>query len=204
MKFKTFKSNNQDYIDIKNLPILILDPFWLKSFPESVKTPTMKEAENNLTEFLKQQGKINTQYNELNKNKKKMLKKMLELSEKVRKEQLESDKNELQKYQSEISLINESLKILSEQIKEVPKNIENENNKLFQESVKISYNKLFKNLKEIQKLEPIINSLREKLRTETTKIELYEKEYKENAQFLTNFIGTDGIQILNEKYNGSI
>lgn len=205
MNFKfNSKRKSKDIFKINNLPILILDESWLMLFTDDRKNEVMKLYEKGLRELLKEQARVSSEFNKFNAEKKKVLQQILELSHEAYENNSQASKNELENCKKYLDSINQKLENIEERKQNIPNEINEQNSELFQESIKVSYNIMSKNLKEVNKMEPVINSLRERLKTETEKMNNYKNDYKTYSKFLIDFIGQDGIKILDEKYNGSI
>lgn len=204
--FFKLKSNDNiiEYLNIKELPLLISDKIWIDTFDENLKNDSIKSSENKLKEFLKEQENITAQASKLNAEKKEMLAEILKLSGEYHNNNSISAKKTIDLYQLKINKINENLEKIAKKIEEISKKIEIENENIFQDSVKLTYNKMSKRLKEINKIDFTIDSLRSQLKAEEEKKKILEEEYKINQIFLRDYIGTDGISLLNDKYNGSI
>lgn len=201
---KKSKKQFENYIDIKNLPILILDEDWLNYFKKDDKNNDIIETEEELRQLIKEQGKINDQTKQLSASKKNVLSQILTQSNDVVEKGTSSAKAKLEKSKNKVSEINNTLNDLEQQSDLLPDKIEEVNNKLFQLSVKQAYNKIGKHMKELKKYEANIDKLRAQLAEETAKKEKLEETLKSSMDFLADYIGDEGIRQLNKKYNGSI
>lgn len=195
---------NDNYIDIKNLPILILDSDWLTFYSKNKQNTELKELETQLRELMKQQGKFNDDIKKLVTNKKAILARMLADSNKVAEKGSVSAKAELDKSRNNVDKINTAINDLEKQSDEIPDLIEKTNNQLFQASVKIAYNSMSKNMKEVRKYEENIDKLRTQLNEEIAKKEKLEATFQDSKDFLNDYIGKDGLKQLDEKYGGTI
>lgn len=201
---KKSSKQNESFIEVKNLPILVLDSDWLKVFSKDKQTPEMEETEKELRELLKEQGRLNDQIKKLSSNKKSILSKMLEQSNEVRENATEKAKDELASSRSNVEKINYTLTEIEARAELLPEKIESVNNRLFQLGVKAAYNIMSKNLKEVKKYEDNIDKLRTRLAEEINKKEKLEDTFKSSRDFLLEYIGKEGISQLDDKYKGSI
>lgn len=206
MLAKLFSSaqSTEDYISVKNLPILILDQEWNLFFKNIEKTAEIKACETKLKELLKEQGSLNNKYKQLGGNKKATLNNLLTLSNDVRQRKEGSSQSTLDRKKNEVNNINNTLSSIEKRLDELPNLITQENNRLFQECVKCAYNNVSKLKKEAQKLDPIISKLSKQLKEETAKKTAIESKFKTSAEFLESFIGREGIANLDKKYKGKI
>ena len=200
MLFKKKGSDATEIIQVSNLPILILDEVYNVIFKQN-KTSTMIELENEIRNLLKEQGALNAEYDKLGKTKKIRFNKILNLSGEI------GEKDTAKKMGTNKELvehINTKLKDMKERLEELPKIIEKKNIELFNEAVKLSYNNTGKLYQKIKKLDAEVEIIRTKLKAKNDELKKLEDEYKEKSVFLDSFIGKDGINYLNKKYDGNI
>lgn len=190
------------FVRINKLPTLILDETFNYVFKNN-KTERMIELEEEIKELLKEQGRLNEQYGKLEKSKKIRLSKILNLSGELN-EKNSSAAEEMGKNQNTVGLINDELENMKKRLSELPLIIDEKNYELFSEAVKISYNDVSKISSKIKKLEPEVQKLRAKLKEKTDIKDVLDDEYKEKSLFLRKFIGHEGIQILDERFDGKI
>lgn len=203
--FKIINGENfKEYIDIKKLPLLILDSTWIRMFPEERKSEEIKKSERRLRAMICEQGQLYNDNKQLYINKKALLSRMLSFSDDVRANPTSANKRLLDQMQKKVGEINNKMDKISKRLEELPKEIEEENNRLFQICLKNSYNTMNKNLKEANKITPTIEYLREQLSIETEKKKKLEENYRLSTDFLEHYIGHSGITMLNKKYKGHI
>jgi len=201
-----FKKKNEDFakqVKINNLPMLILDEMYNITFKNN-KTERMSALEEELRELLKEQGGLNFEYNKLLKTKKIRLSKILELSGDINDKNSPDSIKKMETNQELVEHINNKLNELDEKRKKLPEIIEKKNYELFNEAVKISYNNVSKLSLKIKKLEPEVDNLKEKLKNKMDELNSLNSEYKDKSLFLRTFIGHEGIQILDDEYNGNM
>lgn len=229
--FKRKKEEVGDYIEASNLHILIFDSQWLRYFTRDNKSEEVKRTEAELKGLLKEQGNLNAEIKRYSAGKDKMLKKMLKQSSVVRKKGSDALKEDLLKKKDDIEMVRESLWEMKRRAEEIPDEIAQVNNRLFQFSIKQAYNDVGKKIDEVKKYEKEINKLREKISEQTRKsgknendfrtnreidklrekisehsekMERLEEGYNASIDFLIDFIGEEGIEHLDSKYNGRI
>lgn len=203
MKFRRKTEDFAQLVQIKNLPVLILDEIYNYAFKDN-KTEKMIEIEEELRELLKEQGGINSEYEKLLKTKKIRLSKILNLSGEMDKAVSGDTINKMETNQELVEHINEKLEEINKRKEKIPELIEKKNYELFSEAVKISYNNIVKLYAKINTLEPEIEKLKEELAKKINEKEKTDSEYKEKSLFLRTFIGHEGIQILGERYGKGI
>lgn len=190
-------------VRINKLPILILDETFNYVFKNN-KTERMVEIEEELKDLLKEQGRLNEQCGKLEKSKKIRLSKILNLSGELDEKNSSSTVEEMGKNQNTVEIINNELENMKNRLAELPEIIDAKNYELFSEAVRVSYNDVSKVSSKIKKLEPEVEKLRAKLKEKTDIKDVLDDEYKEKSLFLRKFIGHEGIQILDERFDGKI
>ena len=203
MLFKRKTENFDKLIHIKNLPLLILDETFNYSFKHN-KSVKMILIENELKEFLKEQGNLNSEYEKLLKTKKIRLSKILNLSGELNEKNPDDAIKKMETNQELVEHINEKLVNIENKLRNIPEFIERKNYELFGEAVKISYNDISDVLKKIKKVETKIKKMKDDERELMLKKKRLEDEYNQKSFFLRTFIGQEGIQILRENYGRSI
>ncbi len=201
-----FKKKTEDFaqlVQIKNLPVLILDETFNYAFKDN-KTEKMKAIEEELRELLKEQGGLNSEYEKLIKTKKIRLSEILNLSGEIDESFSSETVKKMGTNQELVGHINEKLSEMEKRLEIIPELIEKKNYELFSEAVKMSYNNIADLHIKIKNLEPEVQKLKDKLREKMNEKEKADAEYKEKSLFLRTFIGHEGIQILEERYGRAI
>lgn len=147
----------------KNIPIASLDERWLKLFPESEKTPTIKRLEKELIELLKRQGQANTDLKDIKVVRDKLTQSVFDTAED---DTLPMNKR-LKKQATSQRLIIEARQKqddLEREIDGLPDRIKEVNSALIFESVRVCYQRIEKNKQDIDKLEQWIEDTRIKLK----------------------------------------
>ncbi len=201
-----FKKKTEDFaklVQIKNLPILILDETFNYAFKNN-KTDKMAALEEELRGLLKEQGGLNSEYDKLIKTKKIRLSKILNLSGEIDDSDLSETIKKMGTNQELVEHINGKLDEIQKRREILPELIEKKNYELFSEAVKMSYNNIAELHLKVKTLEPQVQKLKEKLKEKIGEKDKVDSEYKEKSLFLRTFIGLEGIEILNERYGKAI
>ncbi len=201
------KSKNQEMdlkaiVDKKKIPILILDPKWHELFPEEAKTPAIRKLEKELTELLKQQGKLVNDMKDMKKLKSKLLNQIVENMEETTDLDVQKKRDKKQETSQKMVLeINEKLENGSDELLDMPNKIRNVNEKLVIECLKYWYSVIGRNTKQIEELGSWINQAREKLKQ---RILLKQEKEEMNTQIYTymhNLLGYDAINKFDTKFS---
>ncbi len=148
----------------KKLPILTLDTRWHELFPEEVKTPRIKELEQNVNNLLKKQGKMVNDIKDMKKLKNSLIKDIVvnmdigtDLIGKAKEKKLDRNKQYIKELNEKIEKSMDDLADLPYQIKEM-------NELLMAESMKIWNEQLNENKQAISEIAGWIAKMREDLK----------------------------------------
>ncbi len=179
-KLKTIKKANfSEVIKNKKLPILTLDSRWHEIFPEEEKTSEIKDLERKLNELLARQGKLVNEIKDYKKVKKNLMDEIvanMDINSGPANKQREKKLDRNKQY---ILDINKKIDDEMEELSRLPYQIREINEELLVESVTICYERISKQMKEIQEITEWINKAREEL-----KIKILQKQDMENQNTL--------------------
>ncbi|AKL96767.1 hypothetical protein CACET_c33230 [Clostridium aceticum] len=201
---KTVNINIDEKIIKKNrIPILIKDKQW-KQIMESNRTRTIQMAAKKLEDLVDKEKLLVKQLSILEQNKKKLMNKILHLSDLLNTQGQENVIEELEDCKEEISKINDEVNVITETLDLHRINIEETNLHLLKETVKIAYknikvsdSKLLGINKEIEGLRVKLGDLRdEKLEVEQRIDVLY--------SFLHMMMGHEEMEKLDLYYSTTI
>lgn len=187
-------------INKKNIPVVTLDEKWLNIFKDKDKTPDIKRLENNLFELLKLQGKVNTDIKELRKIKDKLTMDVLDVAQDVKLS--ESKKKKIQEKNQK--LLRESIskmEELEEQQAIIPKKIKEANTALVIEGVKVCYERISHNAKEIDALDKWIEETRNLLKERVVQKQELETVNTMIYSYLHDMLGPQIMEAFDEKGN---
>lgn len=156
--YKTMKGNPV----LKKLPILTLDQRWYRLVPEVSKTDEIRYWEKRVNELLKKQGQVNEDILQVKKIKKRLFKGIVnhmdENDEDPKKQKIMSESQRL------IYEAKDKIAELEDESEELPKKLREANQHLFVETVKMCYNRINSNNKDLERLEDWIEDTRIKLK----------------------------------------
>ena len=154
LTYKAMKDNAA----LKNLPILTLDQRWYRLVPESVKTDEIRYWEKRVNELLKKQGQVNEDLIQVKKIRKGLFRgivnHMNQNDEDPKKQKIMDESQRL------IYEARDKISQLEDESDEVPKKLRIANMHLFYETVKMCYEKINRNNKDLERLEAWIEDTR--------------------------------------------
>lgn len=184
----------------RNIPIACLDERWLKLFPESEKTPTIKRLEKELLDLLKRQGQANADLKDIKVVRDQLTQSVFEMAEddtmpanKRLKKQTTSQRLIVEARQKQDSLEHE--------IDELPDRIKEANSALIFESVRVCYQKINKNKQDIEKLEQWIEDTRIKLKERVVQKQDKEMTNESIYTYLHGMLGAGVMEAFDAKSN---
>lgn len=198
-KNKTRIFLNTDGLSSHKMPIVTLDHSWHQLMAE-IKTPSIEKLEKELTELLKIQGKLNTDYIEYTKMKKNMLDTILDLTHEAFELKSPEAIKKIEDQQKMILKINSKLESVEKELDDLPTKIQKINGDLLEHSVNICYEYMNEYKSESQKLDEEIQVLREEVLKKTERKKSYDEKVEQLYQYLHQSVGPDFIEKLDRIY----
>lgn len=185
----------------KKIPILTLDNKWHKLFTQREYTSEIKHMENELNNLLKRQGKLNEEYKELKKLKKKTMDEIVVLADEMGKAPSKKLEKKMEDYRRVVNECNEKIDAYEEEMVELPRQINQLNNKLMLETMEVCYHKMQKNAQELEEIEAWISNIRRELKKKV--IRKQEKEAMNHLlySYMHDIFGADVLEIFDMKYD---
>ena len=202
------KKREQDSVDSNlgsiilrsKIPILTLDERWHNLFPEEVKTPKIKELERRLNDLVKSQGQIGSDIEDLKKLKKKLMDEVIaNMGESSGfAEKLKLKKQE--KIQKLLYEINQKLDEAGDALDDRPDEIKRANADLLLECMRVWYEKLDNNNREIDEIGVWVEAVREKLKDKL--LAKQDKEIENNAiySYMHTLLGPKVMEQIDAKH----
>lgn len=162
----------------KNIPILTLDQRWYQLVPEISKTDEIRYWEGQVNELLKRQGQVTNDLAEVKKIKSQLIQDVVENMEE---DNSGKHKKRMNKNQKLIHEAKGKIADLEDEEKEIPQKLSEANRKLLIETIKMCFDKINENNKDLEVLNKWIDATRIKLKRnllikqdkETTNNQLY-------------------------------
>lgn len=162
----------------KNIPILTLDQRWYQLVPEISKTDEIRYWEGQVNELLKRQGQVTNDLAEVKKIKSQLIQDVVENMEE---DNSGKHKKRMNKNQKLIHEAKGKIADLEDEEKEIPQKLSEANRRLLIETIKMCFDKINENNKDLEVLNKWIDATRIKLKRnllikqdkETTNNQLY-------------------------------
>lgn len=183
----------------QKMPIATLDHSWHQLITE-IKTPQIQILEKELTELLKQQGKLNTDYTEYTRMKKDMLDTILNLTHEAFELKSQDAIKKIDDQQKMILKINENLEKIESDLEVVPKRIQEVNGILLDQTVQLCYGYINQYKGKSEEMDEEIQIIRKELMDKTEVKKAYDKKAEQLYQYLHQLVGPGFIEKLDKKY----
>lgn len=189
----------EETIIAKNrIPILIKDATWLKLFGDTGDR-LINNARKELEELLEKQHLTEKQLKDKDREKKKVMTKIIMLSDEINNNNSYTKGTELLgQYQQEIYSLNDEIDNLTFELEMLPKDIREANLNLIKATVKLAYKQLADWESSIEPFNSEIEFLRNKLRELIEKKNDYEEKINTTYSFLHGILGSEEMEKLDK------
>ncbi|WP_352418658.1 hypothetical protein [Proteiniborus sp.] len=189
----------EETIIAKNrIPILIKDATWLKLFGDTGDR-LINNARKELEELLEKQHLTEKQLKDKDREKKKVMTKIIMLSDEINNNNSYTEGTELLgQYQQEIYSLNDEIDNLTFELEMLPKDIREANLNLIKATVKLAYKQLADWESSIEPFNSEIEFLRNKLRELIEKKNDYEEKINTTYSFLHGILGSEEMEKLDK------
>jgi chromosome segregation ATPase len=182
----------------KKIPLLTLDHQWHKLFTQTGDNEKLHKLEDNLNDLLKQQGKLNTEIKSLSAYKKKIMQEIvdsMELPDSGAKDKMMSE------HKRAIEEANQKISDYNDELLEIPQKIEDANFELMLATMHICYDKIQKNVADIDDINKWIADFRVELKNKIIQKQHMEIWNDELYSYMHAIFGPDVIDMFDMKYN---
>lgn len=182
----------------KKIPILTLDHKWHKLFTQEEEPADIKALEERVNDYLKQQGRINTEIKSLNAYKKTLMNEIvsiMEVPDSPKKERKMEENKRL------IEETNVKLEDYRDELLELPKLIDDANFELMIATMNVCYDKIKQNTQEIETINEWILDFRAQLKDKVLQKQQKEVLNDELYSYMHAIFGPDVIEMFDMKYN---
>lgn len=184
----------------KKIPVLTLDNKWYRLLNE-VGREEVKPIEEQLNALLKRQGKINTETKDIRKLKKKLMKdivamvdKMEETGDRALEKNIETGKRLLEE-------CNEKLKTYQDELMDVPREIDRLNKQLMVLTMQQCYETMQENTDDIQEISNWVTEIRVELKKRLIRKQEMEQKNHDIYAYMHDIFGADVVDIFDMRYN---
>lgn len=186
-------------IILKNkIPILIKEENWIALFSE-VNDKTIQNYKKDLQELLKEEVKLELKIDKLQKDKKKCMIMILEISNAINNEEKVEEVDLLDEYKAKIHDINDKIDELTFELENIPQDIRDVNYELLKATVKYGYSKLKSNEKKLEEVTCEFDELRERLKVLLNEKINYEESINATYTFLHGMLGSKEMEKLDDQ-----
>lgn len=183
------------------VPLLTLDPRWHQLFPDHLKTKKLMKLENNLNKLIKKQGQTNNDIKEYEKARKVIMDNILqnmtdghEPDSQMREKKQDANQKLLDELKEKIAQ--------AEQLQDrLPAEIREANEELLFESMRICYETLIKNTREIEEEEIWIQTVRTTLTEHILHKQEMEIRNTETYKFMHDLLGREIVEMFDRDHD---
>lgn len=188
-------------LEKKKIPVLTLDHKWHLLFGTANSNAVIERLEEQLTELLKRQGKLNTEGKEIKKLKKKLMDEIVPLVDELSTKQDASLEKKIEDNKRLITECNEKLEEYTEELMELPRKIDKTNHELMLATMDACYEKLQENTAEIEEIGNWITQMRIDLKKKIIRKQEKEQQNHDLYSYMHAVFGADVIDLFDLKYN---
>lgn len=181
-----------------NIPLLFNDLSWIKLFGNS-SDKNIENSKEILMGLLAKQKQVESEINQLQREKTKSMKMILGVSDSVNNDNQSQNVCLLDEYKQNILDINEKLEELTFEMETIPKEIREANFKLLNDTVKYGYDEIKYKQKIVDKSISEIEILRKRLKELIVTKHDYEEWVNQTYTFLHGILGSEIIEKLDQE-----
>ena len=186
-------------IMLKNrIPILIKEKDWITLFND-VNDRAIVNNKGVLQELLKEQSKLESEIDQLQKDKTKCMIMILKVSDAINNEEKVEEVGLLDEYKENIHAINEKIEELTIRLETIPKDIRDVNFELLKATVKYGYSEWKNKEKKLEEVTDEFQRLRERLKVVINEKNDYEEYINATYSFLHGMLGNKEMEKLDEQ-----
>ncbi len=182
----------------KHLPIVTLDERWHQLFPDTEKTPEIRQHEKKLNELLKRQGQITNDLKTVKKIKNDLMQEILNNAENTDISEAKRQKI-MSRNQKLVIEAKEKVESLEQEELEIPEQIRTANLELVMEGVDVCYHRIHQNYDDIQLLGKWINEMRIELKKKVLIKQDKEIKNTEIYSYMHDLLGPEMIEVFDAK-----
>lgn len=199
-----FKKNininiDENIIKRKQVPILIKDKQWKKIISDN-KNRTIKSLSLELEELIDEEKSLKREWTKHNQEKRRLMNKILQLSDLVNTKGQEDMLPELERCKEEINKVNQNIDKIMENLESYPSQIEKLNFNLLKETIKIVYQDMICSNDELFLVAEKMDKLRQELGELRDERIFLEERVEELYSFLHDTVGHEEMEKLDIKF----
>lgn len=192
---------DEKLIKKNKIPVLVLDKDWKSLFEKNMTRP-MKKAAKNLETMVAEEKQAIRQMTIYKKQKKALMKKILQFSDEVNHNQKEEALGKLEQAKNQILEINDQIDELQYKLETLPKEIEKLNLMLLKDTIVLAYKGIEEDSTKIDVLTEEIGKLRQQLAERWDEKITLEEGVQRMYSYLHNTLGHEETNKLDKKFFG--
>lgn len=183
------------------VPLLTLDARWHQLFPDHLKTKKLKRLEKELNELVKKQGQLNQDLKDFSAAKKSLMDNILLNMTDGQEPDSQSRAKKQDRNQKLLDDLKEKREQAEDDLRKIPEKINRTNQELLIESMRICYETLILNTREIEKEDLWISTVRAMLTQHILHKQEMEIRNEETYKFMYDLLGKKIIDMFDKDYD---
>lgn len=184
----------------KKIPILTLDNKWYRLLDKKMRR-ALSGTEEQLNNLLKRQGKLNTEYKDIKKLKKKLMNEIMEMAGQAEQGGGENMDRKLEKHRELVEECNQRLEACEDELLELPKEINKLNHRLMTATMEHCYAAMQENTEEIEQIAEWVTQIRIELKKRLVRKQQMEQQNHEIYSYMHDVFGADVVELFDMKYD---
>lgn len=184
----------------KKIPILTLDNKWYRLLDPKMRK-ALSGTEEQLNNLLKRQGKLNTEYKDIKKLKKRLMNEIMEMAAQAERGAGTNMDRKLEKHRELVEECNQRLESYEEEMLELPNEINKLNYRLMTATMEHCYAAMQENTEEIERIAEWVTQIRIELKKRLVRKQQMEQQNHEIYSYMHDVFGADVVELFDMKYN---
>lgn len=184
----------------KNVPVLTLDNKWYRLLDEDARK-AVKETEDKLNDYLKRQGKLNTESKEIKRLKKKLMSEIVQMVDDAGDYPTAAQTKELDQHKKLVEECNEKLEAYQDELLELPRQIDEQNLQLMLLTMENCYDTMQENSEQIHEIADWVTQIRVELKKKLVHKQELEQQNYTIYSYMHDLLGADIIDLFDLAYN---
>lgn len=194
------KQDFSEALQGKKIPILTLDNKWYRLLDKKMRK-ALAGTEEQLNNLLKRQGKLNTEYKDIKKLKKKLMNEIMEMAGQAEQGGGEDIDRKLEKHRELVEECNQRLESCEDELLELPKEINKLNHRLMTATMEHCYAAMQENTEEIEQIAEWVTQIRIELKKRLVRKQQMEQQNHEIYSYMHDVFGADVVELFDMKYD---
>ena len=188
----------------KEIPILTLDLRWHQAFSQGKANPEITKLEDEVNDFLKQQGKLNTEVKNVKNLKKQMMDEIVDLTDAFQDTKDTSVEKEIGEKKRLVDECNEKLEEYKDELLDLPIRLKEANLRLMLASMEACKERFGTNEEKITEIERWIRAIKVELKQNIIKKQESEVENYNMYVFMKEFFRDDTLSLFEMGYDPTV